>query len=382
MKEMTSRERLTAVLDKKLPDKVPISPRMAYWMRDYYGGSGFFDLLKMKAEFDFDPIFQIDITPPNFPYTQFLDYSKFNDITVDFRSERKNKMLFVDRTIHTPKGDLSDRMKYAPNDPAYGLGPNPEKVIGLVKTMDDLEKMQYLLPDPEKFCSAEFALVDKYLGDEGMVEVRPHQGVDHLLVDSLGFENALTMLYDDPELFKAAIKVYHGYYKKVLVFALEHGAKMIFESWYNCSLSAGWSPAVWREYFLPCIKEDAEITHRYGAYFHFYDDGKIMPILDDLKTVKPDLLSTLCSPQAGGDVDAVVIKEKLGSTTAFNGYVSLIKILMGTKQEVEEETRYALEVLGKNGGYILGTTDSIRNGSPIENVRAFFETGRKYGRYN
>ena len=80
-----------------------------------------------------------------------------------------------------------------------------DKAVGLVKTMDDLEKMAYLLPDPEKFCSAEFALVDKYLGDEGMVEVRPHQGVDHLLVDSLGFENALTMLYDDPELFKAAM---------------------------------------------------------------------------------------------------------------------------------------------------------------------------------
>jgi hypothetical protein len=38
-------------------------------------------------------------------------------------------------------------------------------------------------------------------------------------------------------------------------------------------------------------------------------------------------------------------------------------------------------VLGKGGGYILGTSDSIRNGSPIENVRAFFETGRKYGKY-
>ncbi len=381
MKQMTSRERLIAVLDKKIPDMVPIFPRMGYWMLDYYGGAGFFDLLKMKGEFDFDPIFQIGIAPPNFSYTQFLDYSKFNDLTVDFRSERQNGMLVVDRIIHTPKGDLSDRMKYAPNDPVYGLGPNPEKVVGLVKTMDDLEKMQYLLPDPERFCSAEFVLVDRYLGEEGMVEVRPHHGVDHLLVDALGFENALTMLYDDPELFKAALDVFHEYYKKVLLFALERGAKMIFESWYNCSLSAGWSPAVWREHFLPRIKEDAELTHSYGAYFHFYDDGKVMPILDDLKEVKMDLLSTLCSPQAGGDVDAAVIKEKLGGVTAFNGYVSLIKILMGTKREVEEETRYALEVLGKDGGYILGTTDSIRNGSPIENVRAFFETGRQFGKY-
>ena len=43
MKQMTSRERLTAVLDKKMPDMVPISPRMGFWMRDYYKGSGFFE---------------------------------------------------------------------------------------------------------------------------------------------------------------------------------------------------------------------------------------------------------------------------------------------------------------------------------------------------
>jgi hypothetical protein len=65
--------------------------------------------------------------------------------------------------------------------------------------------------------------------------------------------------YDDPELFKAALKMFHTYYKRCLIFALERGAKIIFESWYNCSLSAGWSPAVWREYFMPCIIEDAAI---------------------------------------------------------------------------------------------------------------------------
>lgn len=132
---------------------------------------------------------------------------------------------------------------------------------------------------------------------------------------------------------------------------------------------------------MPCIIEDAAITHSYDAYFHFYDDGKIMPLLDDFKEIKMDLLSTLCSKESGGDVDAVVIKQKLDKVTALKGYVSLTKILMGTVQEVEEMTQYACEVLGKGGGYILGTSDSIRNGSPIENVRAFFETGRKYGKY-
>ena len=140
---------------------------------------------------------------------------------------------------------------------------------------------------------------------------------------------------------------------------------------------------MYRELFLPFIIEDAEITHSYGAFFHFYDDGKIMPLLEDFKLVGMDLLSTVCpkSSGSGADVDASVIKHVLGKYTAFNGYVDLRKILSGTPAEVEGLVREAIELLGQNGGYILGTTDAIRNGSPLENVRAFFEAGRKYGKY-
>jgi hypothetical protein len=31
------------------------------------------------------------------------------------------------------------------------------------------------------------------------------------------------------------------------------------------------------------------------------------------------------------------------------------------------------------GGFILGTSDSIRDGTPLENVRAYFNAARRYG---
>ena len=64
-----------------------------------------------------------------------------------------------------------------------------------------------------------------------------------------------------------------------------------------------------------------------------------------------------------------------------NGYVDLVKIRWGTAKEVAAETQYAIETMGPGGGYMLGTSDSIRDGSPDDNVAAFFETGLKYGKY-
>jgi len=186
--------------------------------------------------------------------------------------------------------------------------------------------------------------------------------------------------YDDREFFDALIKLYHEHYKGHLIHCLEAGAKVIFGSWYNCSMSAGWSPTIYRECFLPCIKEDIAITHSYGAYFHIYDDGKFMPIAKDLFDTGMDVISTLCPPPAG-DADPVRLKELAKDKVVLNGYVDLVKIRWGTPEEVAAETKYAIETMGPGGGYMLGTSDSIRDGSPDENVAAFFKTGLEYGKY-
>ena len=377
---MTSRERILAVLKKEKPDMVPISPRIWAWLTEKYGRSTYLEELELKNEFDYDPIIHLGSNIPNFVYTQLGDYTKLPDVEVDISTKNADGKTYIYRKIKTLAGELSDTMVYAPEGGAYGIKPNPEKIDPLLKSKEDLEKIKYILPEPTKFIDVNYERIDKVIGDRGFLAVAPYNGVDHLLVDSMGIVNALMMYYDDHELLRQAVKVYHEYYKKCLKFALDRGAKMIFESWYNCSLSAGWSPDMYRELFLPCIIEDASITHSYGAFFSFYDDGKFMSIIDDLKKVNMDLFSTLCPPPCG-DADPVVIKEKLGDTTAFNGYVDLVTLLLGTPEDVENEVRNAIEILGVNGGYILGTSDSIRNGSPYDNVKAFFEAGRKYGKY-
>lgn len=73
------------------------------------------------------------------------------------------------------------------------------------------------------------------------------------------------------------------------------GAEIIFISCFHVSLSVGWSPQNYREFFLPLIKEMVDITHESGAIAHLYDDGKVMGILPLMLEAGNDVFST-CTP--------------------------------------------------------------------------------------
>ena len=50
-----------------------------------------------------------------------------------------------------------------------------------------------------------------------------------------------------------------------------------------------------------------------------------------------------------------------------------------TPESIEKAVRDAI-VIGKHGGgFILGSSDSFRDGTPVENVRAYFDAAHKYG---
>ncbi|MBN2558835.1 MAG: hypothetical protein JXB33_08795 [Clostridia bacterium] len=381
---MTSKERHMAVLEGRMPDRIPIAPRMWAWLLEQ-GKTH----LEIKKEIDYDPIIWTDC---GFPYHFSETYEHMEkagksgylrNVSLEIKNEKKagDGKTYVQRIFHTPAGMLREIMAVPDrSDRAYGIMPNPHLVEPLIKDRSDMEKARYLMIERKHFPEPHFLKTVEEVGEEGIVHHRICAGVDDMLVNSLGLVNALMLYYDDRELLVDILDMFHSYYKEQLVHTLENGARIIFEAWFNSSLSAGWSPSMYRELFLERIREDVKIVHSYGGYLHFYDDGKIMPVAGDLAGTGMDMITTLCPPPAG-DVDAEEIKKIMGGRVVLSGYVDCVKMRYGTPDETAGQTRHACEVLGKGGGYILGTSDSIRDGTPVENIRAFFETGLKYGKY-
>jgi len=382
---MTSRQRHLAVMRGEIPDRIPIAPRIWAWLIEQ--GKTHLDL---KKDFDYDPVINVS---SGFPYhidntyeymLKFPDSQYIKNVKRKIIKEKKDNdsKVYVTQIYKTPAGELRQVWAHPDaNDRSYGIQPNPHMVEPLIKDRSDMDKMRYIFLEEKYFPEPVFLKDVEKVGEDGIVHTRICAGVDDLLVNTVGLTNVLMMYYDDRKLLVDLLDMYHGYYKELLKHTLEGGAEFIFEAWFNASLSTGWSPDMYRELFINRIKEDVDIAHSYDAYFHFYDDGRFMPIAKDFVNTGMDMITTLTPPPAG-DADAIKLKEIMHGKIIMSGYVDCIRIRYGTPEEITEQTRYACEVLGKDGGFILGTSDSIRDGSPYENVRAFFDAGIKYGKYD
>jgi uroporphyrinogen decarboxylase len=199
--------------------------------------------------------------------------------------------------------------------------------------------------------------------------------------DARGMEQLMVDYHEDRAFFDAQIDLFGRRMEEETRAALEGGVKIIFGSWFYESLSAGWSPAIWREVFLPWLREQVELVHAAGALYHFYDDGRMRAILPMLAEAGADIVST-CTPPPVGDFDLLAAKRDFGDRLCFKGYIDLLyTVKRGTPYLIDKAVRHAMTIGKPGGGFILGSSDSFRDGTPVENVRAYFDAARKYGAY-
>ncbi|MFH0795516.1 MAG: uroporphyrinogen decarboxylase family protein [Candidatus Omnitrophota bacterium] len=91
-----------------------------------------------------------------------------------------------------------------------------------------------------------------------------------------------------------------------------------------------------------------------------------------------DILQALQFDTRG--MDPVVLKEQYGNRLSFEGGISVQKTLpFGTAEDVKKEVLERIQVLGRNGGYILGPSHAIQTGTPPENIVMMFDTAGKSG---
>ena len=79
------------------------------------------------------------------------------------------------------------------------------------------------------------------------------------------------------------------------------------------------------------------------------------------------------SPLAKG-MDPLYLKSEYGKDLTFFGGIDVQELLpTGSPQMVRDEVRRRIDILGKNGGYIIGPAHNIQPDTSVENVLAFFE---------
>jgi len=373
---MTSRERLLAAYARRPVDRMPCSPRLWAWLLERYGAAGPDEYLRCAAEFDFDPHYTEHIFP--LPYNLSCAQCELPGVE-QLREERtENGYTVLRRVFRTTEGELTDETRFPPADASYGIDPNPIRTEYLVKSPEDLKRLPYLIPDKGQADFAAFHAVERKFGERGLVMVNIFSPLCHRAGDVYPMEELMMAALDDRPFFDALLDLFHREMMTEVRACLRAGILHIFCNWYYNSLSAGWSPRIWEEAFAPHLVELASSVHAAGGTVNFYDDGKCMPLLELFADCGIDVLQTLCPPPVG-DVNLAEAKRRIGGRVCLMGHVDLLYVIQrGTPELIEETVRKAIETAGPTG-FILGTSDSIRNGTPLENVQAYFAAAKKYG---
>jgi len=73
-------------------------------------------------------------------------------------------------------------------------------------------------------------------------------------------------------------------------------------------------------------------------------------------------------------------KEILGKTMCMSGFMPLFLLQAGTEDDVKTEAKRLIDVLGKDGGFIMGPRSAMDEANP-RLVRAWFDFTKEYGAY-
>jgi hypothetical protein len=341
----------------------------------YYGEESLDSCFRSKAEFDYDPIYYTECSVPNLFYAFISPVDVLpSDVKFTYKQEEDSNFRILTRRFDTPAGPLSDCWKIPLQGP-YDIIP----LEYLIKSLDDLTPLHYLVTSPSEDSLKQFLNLNEQAGQD--VLVTPY--VRSPFNDLAAVQNPLDSLlltHDNPSFLKELLGILQQPALTDINAHLAIGAEIIFISGFHVSLSVGWSPQNYRDFFLPLIEEMVDIIHESGAIVHFYDDGKVMGILPMMIEAGIDVFST-CTPPPAGDFNLLKAKSEVSDRMSLMGYVDIENVLhRGTPELVESTVKEAIEIGSNDNAFVLSTSDGILRQTPLENLKAYFKAGRKWGK--
>lgn len=129
-------------------------------------------------------------------------------------------------------------------------------------------------------------------------------------------------------------------------------------------------PKLWKRFIKPRIAKMYERVKKHGLYIAHHSCGDNYELFPELIGMGLDIYNTF-QPEI---YDLEKYKKEFGNYLTIYGGISTQCILSkGTPEEVKAETRRTMDVLGRNGGYIVAPTHQITTDIPLENILAFIE---------
>ena len=142
------------------------------------------------------------------------------------------------------------------------------------------------------------------------------------------------------------------------------------------------SPKMYREILKPIHADYITfIKSRTKAKIFFHTDGDVFPLIPDFIEMGVDVLNPI-QTSAGKMSNLAELKKQFGKNIVFCGGVDTHRVLpFGTPDEVRAEVKRVIQLLGEGGGYMLASVHTIMSDVPPENILAMVDAAVEFGKY-
>lgn len=222
----------------------------------------------------------------------------------------------------------------------------------------------------------------KAAGDHAIVLCLPG-GVIHRGYAMRGFEHYLKDLYRNPEFLCRMMDKLADYWVRSTENLIEAaGPENIDVAFFGEDLGTQdgcmFDPEIYAKLIKPHHRRFTEtIKSNSNAKVLFHCCGSAYHFIDHLIDIGVDALNPV--QVTAKDMEPDRLKAEYGDRIAFWGGINTQQILpYGTPEEVRAETRRIIDILGKDGGYVLNSVHNIQPEVPPENVVAMYEEGKRH----
>jgi uroporphyrinogen-III decarboxylase len=139
---------------------------------------------------------------------------------------------------------------------------------------------------------------------------------------------------------------------------------------------------IFEENVLPHEKKLIDFIHSLGRKVLYHNCGLIMNLVKSYTRLGADIVESFSPPPLLGDADLEKVKKiSIGKYTII-GNIDQVNIMKdGDPDTIKNTVKEAIKA-GKPGGrFILQPSDFLEYDTPVENVKAYIEAGKEYGKY-
>ena len=141
------------------------------------------------------------------------------------------------------------------------------------------------------------------------------------------------------------------------------------------------SPDVFGRLVKPYLRVIADKLHSHNKKFLLHVCGSVRLLLPEIIDSGVDMLEPVQRRAVGMELED--LKREFGKDLCFYGSIDILETLnSGNVQDVRDEVKRNIELLGNDGGFILGPGHTyIQIDAPVENILAMYEAAVEEGTY-